>query len=171
MIDKNKQQTQIIDYPDEILLDQGATEIKNLLKVTDCSYEFEMKEIDFENMHNKIMAQVEKTEIKKQSALTKVWSDKVARANIKQKIYRSSMILGFCLFSYYSFPKITKVMHMPWTASGAVLADAEQDPLVITALSSYRRDHDFFVDVASASLDHLSREQFARLMKTNRKTR
>ena len=66
MIDKNKPQTQIIDYPDEILLDQGATEIKNLLKVTDCSYEFEMKEIDFENMHSKIMAQVEKTEIKKQ---------------------------------------------------------------------------------------------------------
>ncbi len=171
MIDKNKPQTQIIDYPDEILLDQGATEIKNLLKVTDCSYEFEMKEIDFENMHSKIMAQVEKTEIKTQSALAKVWSNKVARANLKQKAYRSSIVLGLCLLSYYSFPHLMKMAHMPWTASAVVLADSEQDPLVITALSSYRRDHDFFVDVASASLDHLTKEQFARLMKSNRKTR
>lgn len=171
MIDKNKPQSQIIDYPDEILLDQGATEIKNLLKATDSSFDFEMKEIDFEDMHSKIMARVDKTEIKKQSALTKVLSQRSARAAIKQKVYRSSVVLGLCLLSYYSFPQLMKVIRMPWSASSVVLADAQQDPLVITALSSYRRDHDFFVDVASASLDHLTKEQFAKLMKTNRKTR
>lgn len=168
MSDKLKPQMQVVDYPDEIALDEKSSQVKDLLLQADEIQEFEMPEIDFDRLHAKIMHQVEKTEIKKPSAAAKLWSDKAALAAIRQKVYCASAILSLIGVVYINAPRIAKVVRAPWNASSLVVDEADKGTVEMLALSSYQHRHDFFVDVASASLDHLSKEQIARLMGTTR---
>lgn len=125
-------------------------------KVPDFSESF------LDEMHDKIMAQVEQTEIKKaprvrlrpaQKRLAKTASAGLAIA-----------LMAFSIVRYLAHQDLSP----SWDISKQIVHHAYENPDELAHIMAFQNEHDFFVDVATLSLDHLSKEQFESLLKTTR---
>lgn len=119
-----------------------------------------MGEDFFDNLESKIMAQVEKTEIAptptfQLRAQHRYWM-KVTGAGA------ASLLMVFALFSYFSH----KSLNTRWDVPTQMAQQGHENPDEMALVMTYQSEHDFFVDVASQSFDHLTKEQFESLMET-----
>ncbi len=115
-----------------------------------------------EQLHNQIMAQVDRKEITaapklKMKSQHKRWA----------KGASASLLLLLVCFQVKNYLQ-HKNLNPHWEISRQMVLQAEENPLALTQLMTYQNESDFFVDVASLSLDHLTKEKFETLMKTTK---
>ena len=120
----------------------------------------------FAQMEAKIMASVDATEIKKTSAKEVVLEKAVRKISHHRKpLGRSAAVGGLVLMGLlvYSLTSI-KGLNTQWDVNQEIAHQLQSEPNDVSALMTYQSEHDFLVDVASLSLDHLTKEQFEALM-------
>lgn len=122
----------------------------------------ELSDDFFDQMHDKIMAQVEKTEIKKSSRyrLRPVHKRLVKTAS-------AGLVLAAAAFTGVRYLAHQEV-ESKWDISQQMAQHAFDDPDELAHMMTFQNEHDFLVDVATLSLDHLSKEQFESLLKTTK---
>lgn len=128
--------------------------------------DLEMDEDFFAQLESKIMAGVGKTEIKKASAKDQALEVAVRKISHHRKPLGRSAALGAILmmaFLTYSYISVQS-LNTKWDVNQEIAHHLQSDPNEVSALMTYQSEHDFFVDVASQSLDHLTKEQFETLM-------
>lgn len=126
----------------------------------------------FAQIESKIMAQVEKTEIKKISAKDRVLEKVVSKLTRHRKhLARSAMLAGIVTTAFLTYQFVaTQSLNTRWDVTTEI-AQHVQTEGDIASLMTYQSEHDFLVDVASQSLDHLTKEQFELLMGDKQVTR
>lgn len=112
----------------------------------------------FEALEGKIMAGIEHAEIKAAPRFQfrhqhRYWAG-VAGATT------ASLFMIFAIFSYIS----NKGLNTQWDVPTQMAEQAVDSPDDMALVMTYQSEHDFFVDVASQSFDHLTKEQFETLM-------
>ena len=137
---------------------RSLSDTKIILKEND-SEKTNFPEDYLEQLHNQIMSQVETKEIKvapkiKVKAYHKRWAKRAS----------ASLLLLVACFEVKNYLQ-HKTLNPHWEISRQMILQAEDNPLALTQLMTYQNESDFFVDVASMSLDHLTQEQFETLMK------
>ena len=122
---------------------------------------FNLGEDFFEGLHQKIMAQVERTEIKKNPRYR-------LKVHHRRWVAVTSATLSLSLVLMLAFNFYNRILgHAAppnLTASDQIIRQALESPDSFAELVSSQSQNDFFVDVASESFDDLSIAQFDRLM-------
>ncbi len=72
----------------------------------------------------------------------------------------ASLFTIFAILSYFSH----KSLNTQWDVPTQMAEQAQENPDEMALVMTYQSEHDFFVDVASQSFDHLTKEQFDSLM-------
>lgn len=126
------------------------------LKAED-AVELPMDEMFFDNLHNKIMLSVEKTEVKPMSALAKTWvflerkthsqRSKLRKAT-KYGVSALTLALGVSLLnlglSWYNQPQLVP------SNSSTILSEAQKSPMEWSELAgNYQNEADFYADALS----------------------
>ncbi len=126
----------------------------------------------FSAMEAKIMAQVEVTQVKKPSAKERALEKVVSKLSRHRKqLARSAMMAGIVMTAFLTYNFVTtQSLNTQWDVT-AEIAQHVQTEGDIASLMTYQSEHDFLVDVASQSLDHLTKEQFEHLMGDKQVTR
>lgn len=140
---------------------EALSETKQLLEKNEEELPVPGKDF-FDQLESKIMAQVEKTEIAPAPLFQvrhqhRYWA-KVAGVST------ASLFMIFTIFSYLSH----KSLNTQWDVPTQMAHQAQESPDEMALVMTYQSEHDFFVDVASQSFDHLTKEQFESLMETKR---
>lgn len=116
----------------------------------------------FNQMHDKIMAKIEQTEMKKAPRY---------RLRPAQKRLAKTVSAGLAL-AIAAFSLIHYLAHQEtngqWDISQQMVHHAYENPDELGQMMAFQNEHDFLVDVATLSLDHLSKEQFESLIKTTK---
>ena len=121
--------------------------------------ELPMDEMFFENLHNKIMMSVEKTEIKPASKWTKTWvflEQKTMHHRTKMKkavklgITATTLTLGVSLL-YYSLNLSKQMANASHEVNKtSILSEAQKNPSEWSELVvNYQSENDFYADVLS----------------------
>jgi hypothetical protein len=118
----------------------------------------------FASLEDKIMAEIEKTEIKAPANPRYV---KLGRF-LKNKNLGRGAAAFFVAFLLMGVVTQIKGPNTQWDVSTQMAEQAIENSDDLTSLMTYQSEHDFFVDVASQSLDHLTKEQFDVLMESVR---
>lgn len=136
--------------------------IEKKLKYED-HLELPMDEKFFENLHDKIMSSIEKTEVKPLSRWTKTWVFLETKAKphraIAKKVIKTGFVgltLTLALGLAGQSIKIYHDVYMAQTASNEVriLQEAQKDPTEWSDLAiSYQNENDFYADVLSQKND------------------
>lgn len=115
-------------------------------------------QLDF--LHDKIMSSIEETEIKPAAYRLRMSPEH------RRFLRNTAMALAF-LFSMGS--GVLYISHKgpntQWDVPHQIAYHAQENPDELAQLISYQSETDFFVDVASLSLDYLTKEQFESLFK------
>lgn len=121
----------------------------------------------FLQMESKIMKEVSKTEIKKITQSERMIESLAQKARKNRKVVaRTAGFLGFFLLALVSFKTLSgKGLNTQWDIHQQIALQIKIDPQDLGQVIGSESEHDFFVDVASQSLDHLTQEQFETLMK------
>jgi hypothetical protein len=150
---------------------------RNLLKENDIpparGLEADVEDDFFAQMEANIMASVAKTEIKKISNKDLALEKAVRKISHHRKpLGRSAALGGLFLTALLAYSFIsTKSLNTQWDINQEIAHQLQAAPDEVGALMTYQNEHDFFVDVASQSLDHLTKEQFETLMGSSKMTR
>ncbi|MEZ0390737.1 MAG: hypothetical protein ACAH59_00880 [Pseudobdellovibrionaceae bacterium] len=121
-------------------------------------------ESQLENLHDKIMAGIDKKEIKAPPKLR-------LRLNPEQRraVKAGSLTLALVLVAvYFGHSLSNKGLNTEWDVSRQMATHGIENPDELAQLMTYQNETDFFVDVASQSLDHLTKEQFESLLKSTK---
>lgn len=126
----------------------------------------EMSDDFFAKMEQKIMASVEAAEIKQPSAKDRALDAAVRKVSQNRKtLARSAALAGIMMTAFLTYSFLSSMnLHTQWDVNQEIAHHLQEDPSEFSALMSYQNEHDFFVDVASQSLDHLTKEQFETLL-------
>lgn len=111
------------------------------------------------NLHDKIMSGVGNTRIREKP--------KIRLRRIPKKILKSASLTLCLLVLGLLASRLgpNKGLNTQWEVPGQMAAHSHDDGNELGLVMSYQSEHDFFVDVASLSLDHLTNEQFESLVK------
>lgn len=136
------------------------SDTKTLLKESEV-FEAEACEDFFDDLHDRIMAGIEKTEVKEKPKL------QLKREH--KKALKAVSLSGFLLMAAFSMVQYFshKSLNTQWDISQQIAQHGQENPDELAQMMSYQNEHDFFVDVASLSLDHLTKEQFESLLKSS----
>ncbi len=119
--------------------------------------EFSVKDLDF--LHDKIMANIENKAIQKPPRhLLKAHHHRWAKTTLTgfAILLTTMLVSSFAAFdSKNTQSDVSQQMAM----------EAQQKPQDLSVLMTYQTEHDFFVDIASQSLDHLTKEQVESLLR------
>ncbi len=126
----------------------------------------------FDALEAKIMAGVQEAEIKKISAKDRALEKVVSKLSRHRKqLARSAMLAGIVTTAFLTYNFVTtQSLNTQWDVTTEI-AQHVQTEGDIASLMTYQSEHDFLVDVASQSLDHLTKEQFELLMGDKQVTR
>ena len=140
---------------------QSLSDAKTILKEN--SKQLQQFSDDYlDHLHDQIMSQVAQTEIQKAPKF------KIKAVHKKSaKAASASLLLFLCCFCLRSYLN-GRSLDPHWDVTRQMVLQSESNPLELTQLMTYQNENDFFVDVASLSLDHLTKEQFETLMKTTK---
>ena len=121
-----------------------------------------MSEDFFDGLHDKIMAEIETKEIQAKPRFR-------LRNHHRRwlKTSSASLLSVLALVGAFRFLS-TQSLNTQWDVSQQMVKGADNKLDDISQLVSYQSEHDFLVDVASLSLDHLTKEQFEAFMKSTR---
>ncbi len=147
-------------------LDKVRQGLKNADEI---EYELPMSEDFFDKLHDKIMAEVEKTDI--EPAPPMVASRNMLRKHWRGWLYPAGGVTSLFLLLLLAMPKVSKItegMQRAGLVSDGqtrIAARALMTPeeLAQTFISS-QSDSDFLMDVASESFENLSIAQFNKIM-------
>jgi hypothetical protein len=122
----------------------------------------EIREKDLDLLHDKIMASLEETVMRP-----------TPRVRLRAHHHRllKSMATGLAvLMLMLSAGQLVsnKGLNTQTDVSEKMASAAQEKPEDLSVLMTYQTEHDFFVDVASQSLDHLTKEQFESFMKVTK---
>lgn len=143
-------------------------DLRKILK-DDNEIELPMGEEFFDRLHDKIMAEIEKTEVEPAPRLRA--SRNLLRRHWRSWLYPASGVTSLFLLLVFAMPQVTKItngMKRAGLASDgqeriAARALASPEELGQTFISS-QSDSDFLIDVASESFENLSIAQFNKIM-------
>ena len=112
----------------------------------------------FAAMEDKIMANIEKTEILPAPKFQvrhhhRYWAKVIGAST-------ATLFMIFTIATYVSH----KGLNTRWDVPTQMAHQAQENPDEMALVMTYQSEHDFFVDVASQSFDHLTKEQFESLM-------
>lgn len=126
----------------------------------------------FDALEAKIMAGVQEAEIKRPSAKDRALEKAVQKISRHRKqLGRSAMLAGVVMTAFLTYSFMTsQSLNTQWDVTTEI-AHHVQTEGDIAALMTNQSEHDFLVDVASQSLDHLTKEQFELLMGDKQVTR
>jgi hypothetical protein len=137
-------------------------DIEKKLKQEDL-VELPMDEKFFEELHNKIMASIEKTEVKPLSRWSKTWVFLEAKAkphrSLARKVIKTGFVgltLGLAVGLAGLSAKMYTEVHMAQNASNKlrIIQEAKQNPTEWSDLVvSYQDSNDFYADVLSQQND------------------
>ncbi|MEN0057523.1 MAG: anti-sigma factor [Bdellovibrio sp.] len=123
----------------------------------------------FERLHDKIMAEVEKTEVAPAPFLGK--SRNLLRAHWRGWLYPTSGVAALAVVSFLAVNQVSKVnqaMQRAGLASDGterIVAEALLSPEAASqTLISMQSESDFFMDVASESFENLTVAKFKKIM-------
>ncbi len=140
---------------------KSISETKALLKDhSELLPKIEKEELDF--LHDKIMSGIE-TAVMKPPARVRLQAHH--RRWVRSAF--SGLAVLALMMSVGSWVS-NKGRNTQWDVSQQMAAQAQQKPEDLSVLMTYQTEHDFFVDVASQSLDHLTKEQFESLLKVTK---
>lgn len=121
--------------------------------------ELPMEEIFFDNLHDKIMLSVEKTEVKKLSKLAKTWVFLERKTHGQRGKLKKAAKVGVSMMMIAMAVGLVKVSLERWSGLQAVAADfnkasilteAEKNPMEWSELAlSYQNENDFYSEVLS----------------------
>jgi hypothetical protein len=118
-----------------------------------------------DSLHDKIMCQVETLEMRKKPPLE-------LTRETKEGLKTAGVGLGLVLLFLFASRWVTFEGFNPqWDLPFQMAIHGQKDPDQLAQLMSYQTESDFFVDVASHSLDHLTKEQFESLLQSGERTR
>ncbi|WP_413613148.1 hypothetical protein [Bdellovibrio sp. HCB-110] len=142
--------------------------VRKGLKATD-ELELPMNEDFFDRLHDKIMAEVEQTEIAPAPLLMKPRN--VLRAHWRGWLYPAGGMMSLFLFSALLLGQVSKVnqsmQRVGLLSDGheRIVAQALLSPEDLSqTLISTQSESDFFMDVASESFENLSVAKFNKIM-------
>ncbi|KYG67318.1 hypothetical protein AZI86_09990 [Bdellovibrio bacteriovorus] len=131
--------------------------------------ELPMSEEFFDRLHDKIMAEVEKTEIAPATPL--IASRNLLRRHWRSWLYPAGGVTSLFLLLIFAMPQVSKITEGMQRAG--LVSDGQEriaaraittpEELVQTFISS-QSDSDFLIDVASESFENLSIAQFNKIM-------
>jgi hypothetical protein len=116
----------------------------------------------FADLEDKIMAKIEKTEIKAPENPHLV---KAKRLLTHKTTSRGAAAFFVAILAIGAFSQL-KGPNTQWEVSQQFAEQVQENSDDLSRLMTYQSEHDFFVDVASQSLDHLTKEQFEVLMES-----
>lgn len=112
-------------------------------------------------LHDKIMARVAETVMQQPSRFQ-------LKAHHRRWIQSSVTGIALMLTFLLSGPFVSnKSLNTQWDISRQMAEEAQEKPEDLASLMTYQSEHDFLVDVASQSLDHLTKEQFESFLKAS----
>ena len=116
----------------------------------------------FADLEDKIMARIEKTEIK---APENPHYLRVKKLLTHKRTTRGAAAFFVAMLAVGAFSQL-KGPNTQWEVSKQLAEQVQENSEDLSTLMTYQSEHDFFVDVASQSLDHLTKEQFEVLMES-----
>jgi hypothetical protein len=147
--------------------------VRKGLKAAD-DFEMQMSEDFFDRLHDKIMAEVEQTEIKPQPML--MTPRNMLRAHWRGWLYPMAGVASVFVFTSMLLGQVSKVnqsmQRVGLLSDGheRIVAEALLDPADISqTLISSQNESDFFVDVAAESFENLSVSKVNQLMGEGRR--
>ena len=144
---------------------------KSLKNADELEYKMPMNEDFFDRLHDKIMAEVEKTEIAPAPSPLVIHSRNMLRAHWRSWLYPAAGITSLLLIAGLLVPQLSGVSESMQRAGlysdgheriieRALLNPEELSQTFITSQS----EADFFMDVASESFENLSVAKFNKIM-------
>lgn len=147
--------------------------VRKGLKAVD-DFEMQMDDDFFDRLHDKIMAEVEQTEIKPQPML--MTPRNLLRAHWRGWLYPLGGMASLFLFTSMLLGQVSKVnqsmQRVGLLSDGheRIVAEALLDPADMSqTLISSQSESDFFVDVASESFENLTVSKLNQLMGEGRR--
>ena len=154
MSDDKKNWWMEIDHQSDVETLEGSKEAKELLLECD---DVELPEDDefFNNLHNKIMAGVEVTKLKKDTRTFRQKHKKLVKGISAAILTAAVLLVGLD----------TQQVKVTQDGTDVVLSDViSRSPDIAETVLVYQNKDDFFVDLAQESLDHLSVDHLQGLM-------
>lgn len=140
---------------------KSISETKMLLKEFAApAPEVSARNLDF--LHDKIMARIEDKAIQRPPRfLLQPRHHRWMKSGVTSFILLATTLM---IGSFVSNPN----QNTQGAVSKQMAAEAQQKPQDLGVLMTYQTEHDFFVDVASLSLDHLTKEQFESFLRMSK---
>lgn len=125
----------------------------------------EIPDAYLDSLHDRIMARVETAEIQKKPALE-------LKREVKEGLKSAGTGLGMILMLLWASQWVSfEGLNPHWDLPSQMAIQGQQDPDQLNQMMGYQSESDFFVDVASHKLDHLTKEQFESLLESGTRTR
>lgn len=140
---------------------QSIADTKTMIQQTD-DLDSRLSEKGLDDLHDRIMASLETKEIKEEP--------KFRLRSEHQKLVKtltlSAAVLGVAITLVHVISN--KSLNTQWDVSQQMVINSQEKPDELSVMMGYQNEHDFFVDVATLSLDHLTQEQFEILLNPHR---
>jgi hypothetical protein len=144
---------------------KSISDTKTLLKEAPEEPKFSDTQLDA--LHDRIMAGIEDVVIEAPPKLRVK-----LRPEVRRYLRAGTMTLVFALLGLSLARHLShESPNTQWDVSQQMAQHGHENPDELAQLMTYQNETDFFVDVASQSLDHLTKEQFETLLQSTRKTR